>query len=109
VRNVMQGMLDILGYNVSICCSGVEAISFLQEQGAEIDYIFCDLKMGGLQGSELFERIFDIAPCIQLILMSGRIESDEVEEFRRQGVCGFLSKPFSIEHLRSELARLAGL
>ena len=87
--------------------SGAEAISFLKEHGAETDYIFCDLKMGGLQGSALFGRIFDIAPCIQLVLMSGRIESNEVEEFRRQGVRGFLSKPFSIEHLRAELTRLA--
>ena len=106
VLDVMQGMLEVLGCQVRVCDSGYKAVEVLDTQAEAFDLVFCDLTLGGLQGRRLFERIRGIAPQLRTVVMSGRIESDQVEEFRELGISGFLSKPFNIDSLRSEIDRV---
>src|SRR4030065_408937 len=59
-----------------------------------------DLKMPGLSGFEVLERIKDIDPGIIPIVITGYATVDSAVEAMKKGAYDFLPKPFTPEELR---------
>jgi CheY-like chemotaxis protein len=95
-------------YRVETACSAEEA---LQKTAAEsFDLVITDLRMPGLDGLELLERVRAAHPQTRLILITA-YGSEQVEaRARRLEICRYMTKPFRIEDLldavREALARV---
>ena len=61
--------------------------------------------MPRMDGEEAFRKMKVINPDIHALLASGYGENEKIEALRREGVLGFLNKPFQIDELSKYLTR----
>ena len=86
------GLLEIEGYRVTAYDNAGDAIVFLA--GNPVDAVLTDIKMPGVNGIELLERIHGMAPEIPVILMTAYAELGVAIEAIHKGAFDFLIKPF---------------
>jgi two-component system, response regulator, stage 0 sporulation protein F len=97
----LQESLEALnhGYQVKCAASGEDALDELSQ--APADLVVSDLRMPGINGLELLQRVRDQNPTTQTILITA-YGSDEVEaETRRLQTYRYFTKPFHIEDFTS--------
>jgi DNA-binding NtrC family response regulator len=82
------------------------------EQGLEIyskarsAIVLCDLMMPNLSGMEVLERIVNIDPSTEVILMTAHYSTDSAVEAIRKGAADYLTKPLDLSRLRARVATL---
>lgn len=94
----------------TICCmtatSGVDALRKLKVQENFIpDYIFIDLNMPVVNGKECLSEIKKIKRFqdVPVVMYSTCMREDDIEEARKLGAAGYISKPYDMKQLRSSL------
>ncbi|GBC61970.1 hypothetical protein DENIS_2933 [Desulfonema ishimotonii] len=101
-------MLERLGYRVSACGSGPEALEAFRKDPAHYDLVVSDVTMPGMSGDGLAREMIGIRPDIPVILCTGFSEKISREKVDTLGVRGFLIKPVNrkdlAETIRSVLA-----
>jgi len=97
--------LTRLGYLVSLCSNGIEAIELFREQHTQIDLVILDQIMPKMSGEETFYRLKEIDPNVRVVMASGFAHNATVENLIKNGVLGFLLKPFHIDAMADEIAR----
>lgn len=76
---------------------------------SKFDVLLTDLRMPGIDGIEVLERVKKIDPGIDVILMTAYASVDTVREAMKLGAVDYLTKPVSAEQdLKPLLARLLG-
>lgn len=94
-NELMENLLQKMGYTPYSVLSGEEGIDFVKSQA--VDLVFLDMMMGeGLNGRETYERILKINPQQKAIVISGYAKSDEITKIRKLGVEYFIEKPVTI-------------
>jgi PAS domain S-box-containing protein len=104
VASVIGGMLENLGYHITIVDSGRKAISLFKKK-KRFDVVILDLNMPKMSGKETFEKLKKIDPKIPVIISTGYSDRDMDVSKWRVAVNAFLQKPYPIEEL-SEAIRL---
>lgn len=102
----LRESLEELGHDCTIIAagSGEEALERVQQE--HYDLLVSDLRMPGIDGLELFERVREVSPHTRLILITA-YGSDEVEaEAARLEAYDYITKPFHVSDL-VEVARHA--
>jgi putative two-component system response regulator len=89
---VAAGLLEQVGYQVSAFDNANDAISFLD--GNSSDVVLTDIKMPGMSGIELLDRIRSIDPELPVILMTGYAELNTAIDAVQKGAFGFMQKPY---------------
>jgi signal transduction histidine kinase len=86
---------------------GAEALRLAR--GADFDLVLCDLKMPGMGGQELFERLRSEAPALipKLLFISGDTGSAATRDFLQQTGRPLLSKPFAPSELYRAIASMS--
>ncbi len=84
--------------------SGTNAASWLEKHPGEIDLLFLDVEMSGLNGMETAERIRQYDETIILVFVTGY--TDYVFDGYRTGALDYIVKPASEQKLRELLARV---
>jgi CheY-like chemotaxis protein len=102
VRQTAATILEECGYRVLLACDGAEAIAVLRQQHASIDAVLLDMAMPKMSGRECYTELKRIAPGVRVVLSSGYRNDPRVAELTRQGIDGFLEKPYTMP----EMARL---
>jgi two-component system sensor histidine kinase/response regulator len=74
---------------------GLEMVSEFQP-----DIVFVDLKMPGISGFDVLERIHDFDPTIVTIVITGYATVDSAIEAIKKGAYDFLPKPFTPDEFR---------
>jgi signal transduction histidine kinase len=64
------------------------------------DLVFVDLKMPGISGFEVLERINEVDPTIVAIVITGFATINSAVEAMQKGAFDFLPKPFTPDELR---------
>ena len=107
IRDVLTGMLEILGHRVEVCENGADAISFYKKQmscGKPFDIVIMDLTIpGGLGGEEVIKYLREIDPEIKAIVSTGYSNNPVISNFSDYGFSGRLTKPFKISTLKREI------
>jgi PAS domain S-box-containing protein len=101
VHEMAADVLRSLGYTVTVCRDGGEAVALYAESWREFDLVILDMVMPVMAGREAFREMRRINPGVKALLSSGYTIDGEAREVLREGVLGFLQKPFR----KSELAR----
>jgi signal transduction histidine kinase/ActR/RegA family two-component response regulator len=97
-REIASKILTRLGYSVTTCASGEEALRHMQSHSA--DLVILDMIMApGIDGLETYSGILKLHPNQKAIIASGFSETDRVKEMQRLGAGEYLRKPYSIEKI----------
>ncbi len=90
-------------YSVTAVTDGSEAIE--QMEAKKFDLVITDLKMPKVSGEEVVKRAKELDPEYKVIVISGYSTLFTVSQSIENGACAFLSKPFSIDQLRTEVSK----
>lgn len=92
-------MLEKLGYRVLTANTPHEALGVAEEHVGEIQLLFTDVVMPGMNGWDLAERMQTLYPSLKILFMSGYTAN----VIAHRGVLGdgtnFIQKPFSMNDL----------
>jgi len=103
VREVAQGLLETLGYSVTLAKDGTEAIEIYQvamASGVPFDSVLMDLTIpGGMGGMEAVKRLQEIDPNVRAIVCSGYSNDTIMANYKRFGFRAIVPKPYSLKHL----------
>lgn len=80
-----------------VALSGEEALGILESNPPDV--IVLDLRMPGMQGMEVLERVQEEHPHIQVIILTGYGSEKDEAEARRLGAFEYLQKPADTGHL----------
>lgn len=86
------------GWQVEAVGDGAAALAYLERH--TVNLVISDLRMPGLDGMNLFERITERYPDLAVILMTAHGSIPEAVQATQQGVLGFLTKPLDHDKLR---------
>ena len=114
IRVALRRCFARMGWTVDEAANGEGAwalISLDEEQGTSPRYrlIVCDLRMPGLSGIELYERLRNRHPEVlsRLVISTGDIVSQEAADFVERSGCEVLQKPFELAAIREMAQRFA--
>ncbi|OGO26110.1 MAG: hypothetical protein A2136_04570 [Chloroflexi bacterium RBG_16_54_11] len=85
-------------YSVMTASNGTTGLSLVEE--IQPDLVFIDLKMPGIQGIEVLERITQLNPTIVSIVITGYATVTSAVEAMKKGAYDFLPKPFTPDEFR---------
>jgi CheY-like chemotaxis protein len=88
-------MLEAIGCRVIEARSGEQALELVERGSADVDAIFLDLRMPGIDGWAVLHE-FRIRGIVRLpvIVLSAYCDPIAVEQSVELGAAGYLSKPF---------------
>ena len=92
-------VLSDKGYEVSTAASGEEAMDTIGENN--FDVVFTDIKMPGMDGLEVTERIKERCPWTPVVVITGYGTADNEAKASVLGVSGFVRKPLTPEMIES--------
>ncbi len=103
VRRSLSETLSEEGHEVRTSENAEEALSQVAEYAP--DLILSDIRMPGLSGIELLERVKQQAPSVDVILMTAYDDMPTVVRAMREGAFDFLVKPLQLAELQAVLDR----
>ncbi len=89
--------LSAAGYNVKSTKNAKEALGHLES--FEPQLVISDLRMDGMDGMALFEKIRQQKPNLPVIIMTAHGTIPDAINATKQGVFSFLTKPFESQEL----------
>lgn len=104
VRESLAAWLEKDGTQVDRAESGEQAIDFAQQN--LYDILFVDIKMPGMGGFELLERVKQSFPTTVVVIITAYGTVDHAVEAMKLGADDFLVKPFDPEGLGLLVAKL---
>jgi DNA-binding NtrC family response regulator len=115
IRIALRRFFTRMGWEVEEAGDGGRALEMILEdrsQRATPQYslVVSDLRMPGLSGIELHERIEKACPDVlpRLVFSTGDLVSDEAADFARETSCEIIQKPFEFSKLRATIDRILG-
>jgi len=104
VRQICRRILHSAGYQTHEASDGSAALDFVRESPDRPHLVVSDIVMPRMNGVQLLEALSVLYPGLPILLMSAYT----IEALREQGIdvpCGVLAKPFTPEHLLSQVWR----
>jgi DNA-binding NtrC family response regulator len=98
----LQKVLCAEGYAVAICARGDTGLE--RAQGEFHDVVVTDLRLPGIGGLELVERLHAVKPKQPIILMTAHGTTETAIEATKLGACDYLLKPFEADELLDMVA-----
>jgi CheY-like chemotaxis protein len=92
---LLHGVLSDAGYEVAVAQSGFESLDLFRRDTHAFDLILTDLSMPLMDGEETFERLRQMSPTVNVVLMAGFVDSGRLEKMMNNGLSGFVGKPFA--------------
>jgi len=105
VRQLLSQILEEEGHKVETTDDGREALKRITQNG--YDLIMLDVKLPGLSGSELYERIRQTSLSLsrRVVFITGDIMAADTESFLNRTKVPFIPKPFNIKQLKADVRR----
>ena len=94
---------DFPALSITITDSGENALKLIQKR--EFAIIIADLILPGMGGINLFFEIKELFPDLEVILLSHYLNKNIKKLLKKEGLFGFLEKPFLRESLSELIER----
>ncbi len=104
VRELCSAIADALGYRVSVAATGEKALEVLERE--HVDVLMADLKMPGMDGMELLEKVKSRSQQTEVLIMTAYGSVPSAVQAMKLGACDYLTKPFNIEEVKLLLERI---
>jgi two-component system NtrC family response regulator len=89
--------LELRDFDVTKASSGAEAIEAAKT--GKFDLALLDLKMPGMDGIQVLEKLKKDHKYIEVIILTGHGSLDSAVESTKLGAFGYLPKPYELDHL----------
>jgi signal transduction histidine kinase len=103
IRKVLSVAIGDAGYSVVTAASGAQAVVILENN--DIPLVVADIKMPGMDGLELLQKIKRSWPDSEVIMITGHGDVASAIESLRLGAADFITKPFHDDALEISLSR----
>lgn len=90
-------------YDLLMAEDGPAAIELAQKN--EIDVAVLDIRMAGMSGIEVLERLKYVSPNIEAIMMTAFETTDTIRQALRLRACDYINKPFDIATIRNAVGQ----
>ncbi len=90
-------------YDLLMAEDGPTAIDLAQKN--EIDVAVLDIRMAGMSGIEVLERLKYVNPDIEAIMMTAFETTDTIRQALRLRACDYINKPFDIATIRAAVGQ----
>jgi len=104
VIHVASRMLEHLGLSVATASNGREAVELFGSD-SDFDWVLLDVTMPEMGGMECLNKLREIRPDIYVAMSSGYDAETALDLDRQCQPNDFISKPFSLDRLRSVVAK----
>jgi CheY-like chemotaxis protein len=99
IADMFREGLEILGYEVVVKYSGVDALEYFRQNPGKIDLMVTDQTMPHMTGIDLARKLLAIDSSLPVILCSGYSGDVNVKKAGDTGIQSFLMKPFTVGEL----------
>ena len=106
VRKLARETLESYGYTVIETESVFEALEIAAIYEGSIDLLLTDVIMPGMNGRELYEKMHEIRPNLQVLYFSGYTDNVIVHHGVLDEGVNFLQKPFTVRGLAKKIRRV---
>ena len=106
-ENILRYSRELLeqhGYEVEVCSDSGQVLARVKAK--PFDAVLMDIRMPGLEGTDLLPLIKRIKPDLPLILVSAFYDESNLGYYHGLGASDMIPKPFSHERLLGALARV---
>jgi two-component system, NtrC family, nitrogen regulation response regulator NtrX len=97
IGDALKQVFEYEGHEVRVARDGPDALSMVEESPPDI--AFLDVKMPGMDGLEVLERMRTGDPHALVVMISGHGTIDTAVEATRKGAYDFLEKPLDTDRL----------
>jgi len=94
IRDAITSMLSELGYKVTCCTNGKEAVEKYSQAPSGFDLVLLDMIMPEMSGKDCFEELRRVNPSARIIICSGYSMDDTITALLKRGASGYIAKPF---------------
>jgi len=95
MRWVLSKALRKKGFTVDLAKDGDEALKLVQENN--YDLAIFDIKMPGISGLELLDRVRELKSDILMVIMTAEASMKNAVEAMKRGAYDYITKPFDLD------------
>lgn len=97
IRNSLGEILSDEGYEVDTAEDGSSALAKVDKE--RFDVIFCDIKMPGMDGTEVLDKLVADGIDSAIVMISGHGDIDTAVECIKKGAFDFIQKPLDLNRI----------
>ena len=97
IRNSLGEILSDEGYEVDVAENGSQGISMVDKEKYSV--IFCDIKMPGMDGIEVLDKLSEMGCDAAVVMISGHGDISTAVECIKKGAFDFISKPLDLNRI----------
>lgn len=97
IRNTLQEILEYEDHSVDQATNGQEGLDLFDKE--KYDIVLCDIKMPGVDGIEVLDKIMEKSSDSAVIMISGHGNIDTAVEAIKKGAYDFIEKPPDLNRL----------
>lgn len=97
IRNSLKEILEMENYTVDLAENGADACAMAEKE--RFDAILCDIKMPGMDGIEVLDRIASEGIDSPVIMISGHADIGTAVECIKKGAFDFIEKPLDLNKI----------
>ncbi len=104
IRHFLKIGLERHGYSVTLLNNGAECVTAISADPEGFDLVIMDINMPFMNGRDALGAIRPFAPLLPVILVSGYITEENMDDLKRLGAIAVLPKPFKIKDMLQKVA-----
>ena len=97
IRNTLSEILGDEGYEVEVAEDGPTALQMAEKE--KFGVIFCDIKMPGMDGIEVLEKLTESDTDAAVVMISGHGDIATAVECIKKGAFDFIEKPLDLNRI----------
>lgn len=104
IRLLLEELFQMEGCQTLVAENGIVALQLMQEK--QVDCVLLDMKLPGMEGLEVLERMKRKWPSIPVIVMTAYEDLTLKEQVFQLGAEEYLTKPFDVFKVRDSVCSL---
>ena len=97
IRNSLKEILADEGYDVDVAEDGARGLAMADKEKYSI--IFCDIKMPGMDGVEVLDKLVEMGIDSAVVMISGHGDISTAVECIKKGAFDFIPKPLDLNRI----------
>jgi two-component system nitrogen regulation response regulator NtrX len=97
IRDSMRMILEYEGYECLLAATGPDGLAIVGRE--PLDLVFLDIKMPGMDGLDVLERIRATTDALPVVMISGHGTVSTAVEATKKGAFDFIEKPLTSERV----------
>ncbi|MBW2416352.1 MAG: sigma-54-dependent Fis family transcriptional regulator [Deltaproteobacteria bacterium] len=98
MREFLEILLQRDGHQVVSCGEAEQAVLALESD--EFDLVISDIRMPGMSGMDLLDRMPELAPSTPVVLITAHGSTESAVEAMKHGAYDYMTKPCAVDEIR---------